>query len=164
MAQSISGVITALFAACQTLYANTTGADNLPVLVSLGAPGKYQPASLVAIGFDVRMPISRPTMGPNRSREQDAEIDVVMSAWVAGDEDSQATATTNALGLMSQLETYLRTSPNEKLGGACVDSWVANCAMVQHATYQAQEDPAMPLIPTGRTTDLTVTVSTRIRY
>lgn len=164
MAQSISGTITNLFAACKTVFANTTGTDGDPVLVSLGTPGKYQPNGVVAVAMDVRAPIDRPTMGTNRSREMAAEIDILFSWFVPGDEDSQLLATAGALAAFSQLETYLRTSPNEALGGACRDSWASVANFAQLVAYQPDEDPTQPAHPVGRLAMLTATVTALIRY
>jgi hypothetical protein len=165
MVQSISGAITNLHAACRdTVFANSKGTDDLPVLVSLGKPGKYQPNAIVAVGMDVRMPIERPAMGTNRSREQTAEIAVVISVWAGGDEDSQPIVTAAALDLLSLLETHFRTSPNETLGGACREAWVSVGSLVQAPTYQEQDDPKAPPIPTGRVAEIVATVTASIRY
>lgn len=168
MTQSISAAVTNLHAACRdTVFANSKGSDDQPVLVSLGRPGKYQPNNLVAVGMDIRLPIERPTMGTGRSREQTAEIDVTISCWVPGDEDSQPIATAAAFDLLSLLETHLRTSPNERLGGACRDSWVSVARLVQQITYQPVEDPSAPPappIPTGRLAEIVATVTASIRY
>jgi hypothetical protein len=165
MVQSISGSITNLHAVCRdTVFANSLGTDGLPVLVSLGAPGKYQPNAIVAVGMGIRMPIERPTLGTNRSREQPAEIEVTISCWVPGDEDAQPLATANALDLLSLLETHFRTSPNETLGGACRESWVSVGSLVQQATYQPTDDPAAPPVPTGRVAEIVATITASIRY
>lgn len=169
MTQTISGVVTNLFTACRdTVYTATKGTDDLPVLVSLGPPGKHQPNAIVAIGMNLHLPITRPTLGPNRSREQQASVDCLLNVYVPGDEDAQATATAAALDLLSQLETYLRTAPNEKLSGACVDSWVSAAEVAAQVVYQkqqpAQDNPNPPDLPVGRAASINVTVSALIRY
>lgn len=164
MPQSIAGVVTNLHAACVALYAATSGTDDQPVLVTLGQPGQYQPNAIVAIGMDMRLPITRPTMGTGRSREQTAEIDVVVSVYVPGGEEGQATAIAAALALQAQLETYLRTSPNESLSGACRDSWVSAAQLANSVAYQQFDDPSSTPVPTGRITEITLTVTAAIRY
>lgn len=164
MTQSIDGTLSALFAACQSAYGATNGPDGAKVLVALGEPGQYQPAAIVAVGMAVRMPISRPTMGTGRSREIAAEIDVVASVFVAGGEEAQVTANLAALGLQSQLETYLRTGTNNTLGGACRDAYVSRAELIPSLARQAVDDPAMPAQITGRIADNVLTVTAHVRY
>jgi hypothetical protein len=164
MAQSVAGTIVALTDACVSIYADVVGPDEQAVLVSPGAPGQYQPAAIVAVGWEVRTPITRPTMGAGRSRDTQAEIDVLMSVWVPGDETAQPVANTAVYALLALLETYLRTSPNEVLGGACRDSYVSNAVLQPDITYEATDDPSDEPVPTGRVASLTVTVTTIIRY
>jgi hypothetical protein len=134
------------------------------VLVTPGAPGQFQPAAIVAVGWEVRTPITRPTMGTTRSRDQVAEIDVLMSVWVPGDETAQPVANASVYALLRLLETYLRTSPNEALGGNCRDSYVSNAVLQPDITYEATDDPDQEPVPTGRVASLTVTVTANIRY
>jgi hypothetical protein len=164
MVQSIGSVVTNLIAACTTLYASTKGTDDFPVLISFGPPGKYQPNVIVAVGMDIRMPIARPTISTNRSREMASEIDIVFSVFVPGDEDSMPIATAAAFSLFSQLETYLRVSPNEGLGGACRDSWLSIASLVPRVAYQSNTDPNVPPVPVGRVVSLTATLTALIRY
>ena len=161
---SIAGSVANLFAVCTTLYANTVGSDNLPVLVSMAQPGQYQPNAIVAVATEIRIPVTRPTMGPARSRNTDAEIDLTMSVYVPGGEEAQPVAIAAALDLQAQLETFLRTAPNETLSGACRDSWVSNGRVVPVTTYQKSDDPKGAPVPIGRVAQNTVTVSVAIRY
>jgi hypothetical protein len=155
MVQSIGSVVTNLIAACTTLYASTKGTDDFPVLISF---------VIVAVGMDIRMPIARPTISTNRSREMASEIDIVFSVFVPGDEDSMPIATAAAFSLFSQLETYLRVSPNEGLGGACRDSWLSIASLVPRVAYQSNTDPNVPPVPVGRVVSLTATLTALIRY
>lgn len=164
MTQSIAGAVVNLHAACVALYAGTTGTDNQPVLVTLGQPGQYQAYAIVAVGMDLRLPVTRPTMGTGRSREQEAEIDVLASVYVPGGEEAQATAIAAALDLQEQLETWLRTSPNESLSGACRDSWVSNARIEPAIAWQQFDDPQTPPVAIGRVATNTITVTARIRY
>lgn len=164
MSQSIAGTVTALHAACRdVVFAATTGADGAKALVSLGKPGTYQPAIIVAVGTEVRTPITRPTMGAGRSREQAAEIDVVLSVYAPGDESAQATANAAAFDLQSALETYLRTGDNHTLGGACRDAWVSGARLTPLVAYDALTEGSEPA-PSGRIAEATVTVTAHVRY
>ncbi|MGZ6788379.1 MAG: hypothetical protein ACXVGQ_00345 [Mycobacteriaceae bacterium] len=165
MAQSIGGVVDALFTACQGLYANTVGSDNVPALVCVAKPGQFQPNTIIAVGWAVRQPqILRPTMGPGRSREVAAEIDVVMSYFAPGDESAQITALDGVHALQAQLDTYLRTGTNNVLGGACRDAYVSAASVVPDIVYQGFDDPNVAPAPSGRVADNTVTVTAFIRY
>lgn len=165
MTQSIGGVVDALFAACQTLYASTVDSAGVPALVCLAKPGQNQPGIVVAVGWAIRQPqITRPTFGPGRSRDVVAEIDVIISCYVPGDESAQITALDQAHSLQSQLETYLRTGTNPTLGGASRDAFVSAASVVPDIVYQAFDDPNISPAPTGRVADNTVTVSALIRY
>lgn len=164
MAQSIAGVLTNLHAACVALYATTLGSDGQPVLVSPGQPGQYQPHAILAVGMELRLPITRPTMGTGRSREQTAEIDVVASVYVAGGDEAQSTANAAALALQAQLETYLRTSPNETLSGACRDSYVSNARLEPAVAWQQLDGPNSTPVAAGRVATNTITVTALIRY
>jgi hypothetical protein len=165
MTQSIAGTVANLFAACRDqVYVNTTGADGQPVLVSLGDPGQYQPFSIVAVGMEIRTPITRPTAGPTRSRNTEAEIDVTISVYVAGGEEALPVAIASAYSMQAALETFLRTSPNETLSGACRDSTVSGSRLTPVIAYQQADDPTAAPVATGRVAQLTVTVTASIRY
>ena len=103
-------------------------------------------------------------MGPARSREITAEVDLIISVFVGGGEEAQPIATAAALGLQSQLETYFRTSPNETLSGACREAWVSNAHLALNVAYGANEDPEVRPVAIGRTADITVTITAAIRY
>ena len=124
MAQSIAGVLDGLYTSFATIYAGQLGTDGSPVLVSFGDPGQYQPSAIVAI-MDTTTQISRPTLGTNRSREMAAEVSIIISVYTEGGEEVQQTSTDKAFGLLTVLESNLRTSPNERLGGASRDAWVS---------------------------------------
>ena len=158
MAQSIAGVLDAMLASFTTIFAGSVGTDGSPVLVSFGDPGQYQPSAIVAI-MDTTTQISRPTLGPNRSREMAADVSIIISVYTAGDESSQQVSTDAAFALLTVLEQNLRTSPNERLGGASRDAWVSKADPV--ATVAV--DPASGA-PTGRVTEIRVTVTALIRY
>ena len=158
MAQSIAGVLDALYASFTTIYAGSVGTDSSPVLVSFGDPGQYQPSAIVAI-MDTTTQISRPTLGTNRSREMAAEITVVISVYTPGDESAQQTSTDCAFGLLTALEQNLRTSPNERLGGASRDAWVSKADPV--ATVATDPESGAP---TGRVMEIHVIVTAIVRY
>lgn len=164
MPQSVDGFVTALKAACDTIYSNTKDELDAPTQVVVSQPGQYQANYIVAVATAIRQQIIRPTMGSNRSRESMVEVDVVISIYVPGDETVQATANSRALSMQGQLETYLRTAPNETLGGACRDSYVSGASLQPDIAFQALDDPNVAPAPTGRIAENTVTVTAFIRY
>lgn len=164
MAQSVSGVVDALRAACDGIYASVTDETGSPVQVVTSRPGQYQANYIVAVATEIRQEIARPTMGPSRPREAVVELDCVLSVYVPGGEDVQQQAIDRALSMQGLLESYLRQSPNETLGGACRDSFVSASALVPDIAFQSFDDPNMPPVPTGRVAESTVTVTAFIRY
>lgn len=157
MPQSVTNVWANLYAACQTLYAATFDTAGHPALVNFGDPGSYQPDIIVAV-MGGTVPVTRPTMGAGRSREEPCAVDVIISVYVPGGDPSQLAALITAQTMADQLKTYLRTSPNETLSGACRDSWVSNSvialANVRDATSGNQ---------TGSAAEVTVTVTAAVR-
>ena len=158
MAQSIAGVLDALYTSIAAIFAGSVGPDAAPVLVSFGDPGQYQPSAIVAI-MDTTTQISRPTLGTGRSREMAADVSIIISVYTPGDESAQQVSTDAAFALLTVLEQNLRTSPNERLGGASRDAWVSKADPV--ATVAV--DPASNA-PTGRVTEIHVIVTTLVRY
>lgn len=155
--QSAAGVMDALFVACQQLYADA-GA-----LVTFGQPGgEYLPDLIVAI-MECRTPVTRPTQGPARSREKAAEVDIVFSVFVPGGPEAAQPANTAAWAAADQLETWLRTDPNQRLGGACRDSWVSTCVATPDIGWDHVDGIDAP-IPAGRVVAVTATVRADIRY
>lgn len=161
MAQSVKGTIDALYSTAKsTIFNGQTGVDGSPVLVSLGPPSTYQPQVIVAVATDVRQPKDRPTMGPGRSRETRAEIDVVVSVYVPGGDEVQQTAIDKCIDMCDLLEAYTRTAGNETLGGVCRDHFVSNITGPTPAVFV---DPSNGS-PMGRVAEATVTVTAFIRY
>lgn len=159
MSQSIKATRDALFAALGTIYTGVNAPDGSPTLVSYGNPGNYKPLQIVAL-MDTRRPITRPTLGPNRSRRSEAELDVVFSVFVPGAEVAQQTATDACEDLIALLESYFRTSPNERLGGVCREAWVSNVDGPHPQLVTTAEGKAVA----GRTANATVTVTAAIDY
>ncbi|MGX7679078.1 hypothetical protein ACSMXN_09270 [Jatrophihabitans sp. DSM 45814] len=153
--QSVPGVWDALYSALQTLFP-------APAYVSAGDPGEYQPDLIIAM-MGITSPTTRPTMGTNRSREEIADLTLVISAYVAGGAEAQAPAIDAAYVAYGQLVAYLRATPNEKLGGSCYDSWVSFGSMVPSTSWEHVEGLADP-VPAGRIADLTCTVTAKVRY
>jgi hypothetical protein len=158
MAQSIAGVLDALYASFTTIFTGQVGTDQEPVLVSFGDPGQYQPSAIVAI-MDTTTAITRPTLGSGRSREMAADVSVVISVYTPGDESAQQTSTDCAFGLLTVLEQSLRTSPGERLGGASRDAWVSKADPV--ATVATDPESGAP---TGRVTEIHTVVTALVRY
>jgi hypothetical protein len=158
MTQSLAGVFDALFSSFVPLYATSVGTDNAPVLVCFGPPGQYEPSAIVSIG-KATTEITRPSQGPNRSREMAAHIEVWFSVYTPGDETQQQVSTDCALGLVTILESNLRTNPNERLGGVCRDAWLSKA----DPEFTVGVDPATG-DPAGRVTDVHTIVTCLIRY
>jgi hypothetical protein len=156
MTQSVQGAWDALYTALQGLFPGSAG-----WFVSAGDPGEYQPDLIVAM-MGIRSPITRPTMGTNRSRDKRIEIDVVVSVYMHGGIEAQQPAMQAAWSAADQIEAYIRTSPNEKLGGACYDAFVEQGAMTPSVSYE-RVDGIEGLVPAGRIADIALTVQARIR-
>lgn len=157
MSQSIKGARSALYDVAVALYGAQVDTSGRKVLVSYGKPGSYQPDFIVAL-MNTRQPITRPTMGTNRSREKEAEIDFLFSCYVPGAEVAQQVATEACDDLIELLDAHFRTAPNETLDGACREAWVSNV-----------EGPVPDVITdktrvTGKVAEAIVTVTVRIRY
>ncbi len=160
MTQSVKASRAGLFTVCKTLFAATVDGYGAPVLVTYGPPGVNQPNYVVAVGMATRQPITRPTMGTGRSRDTHADIDIVISAYIPGDETVQQAACEAADDLSAAIETYFRTQGNETLGGGCRDAWVSNIDGPIPAVAVHPESNAI----TGRVGQSTVTVTAAIRY
>ena len=156
MTQSVTGTRAALFAVCQTLY---TGQNTL---VSWGPPGEFQPDLIVAV-MGARVPITRPTMGTGRSREQSCEITVVFSQYVHGGPEASQPAETAAWAAADQLEAYFRTKPNEELGGACRDAWVSAKDIADPEIAWEPTGDGTSSAAVGRVATVTVTVTAAVR-
>jgi len=159
VSQSLKATRAGLLAACRTIYAASVDSSGAPVAVTDGPPGSLQPQIIVAVGMATRQPITRPTMGTGRSRDTEAQIDVIVSVFVPGAEVAQTTANDACDDLTDLLQAYFRVSGNESLGGGCRDAWVSNI-----------EGPRPDVIPNesggvaGRVAESVVTVTARIRY
>jgi hypothetical protein len=158
MAQSITGTWDALYAATQNLF---PASANNSTLVSPGDPGDYQPDIIIAV-MGIRAPVTQPTMGTNRSRDERIEIDVVVSAYVHGGPEAQQPANQAAWAASDTIVAYFRTSPNEKLGGACYNSFVSNRVLTPAIAWEHVDGFDDP-VPSGRTADVAVTVTAWIR-
>jgi hypothetical protein len=159
MTQSIKATIAGLYAACQTIYASSVDAFGAPVAVAYGPPGVYQPGVIVAVGLTIRQPVTRPTMGSNRSREKTAEIDTVISVYIPGDETQQQAASELASDLSELLEAHFRAAGMETLGGGCRDAWVSSITGPDPSVaVDAKSGDAA-----GRLATSTVTVTAAIR-
>jgi hypothetical protein len=160
MAQGVLAAETYLF---NTVLPNVFPAAAINAsVVSMGELDDEQPPNQIRM-LGYRDPITRPTLGTGRSREHDVEFDIELAAFAFGGNEAQPLASAAARGMLDLLEAYFRTSPNEKLGGACWDSWVSNADMAYSTEYQTIDDPQAPGVPVGRWSVLTVTVTTRIR-
>jgi hypothetical protein len=155
MAQSVTAAWDALLAACGTLY-TAQG-----TLVSAGDPGNYSPDLIVAV-MGVTAPVTRPTMGTGRSRDERVTIQVLFSAYVHGGIEAQQPANQAAWAASDQLITYLRTSPNEKLGGTCYDSHVSRRVMTPEIAWESIDGLPAP-VASGRVATVDASVEVWIR-
>jgi hypothetical protein len=160
MTQSIKATRAALFTVCQSVYGSSVDSHGAPVLVTYGPPGAYQANNIVAVGMATRQPIERPTMGTLRSREATAQIEIWVSVFVPGTEVAQQTASEACDDLVTLLETYFRTSPQEALSGACREAWISN---VEGPTPDTVTNPETKAVA-GRVADAVITVTASIRY
>lgn len=159
MPQSIQGALSGLFAACQGIYTGVPNLEGGDIAVTYGPPGSDQPSSIVAVGMSIRQPVTRPTLGPARSREKFAELDVLIGTWVPGGYTAQRTATEGCMALVELLEAYFRVPGAETLGGGCMDAWVS---FVDGPNPDVSTHPDTGAA-TGRYARATATVTARIR-
>lgn len=155
MSQSAIGVRQALFTELGVLFPDED------TLILYGPAGNYQTLVMVSIGQS-RSPITRPTMTTNRSREKVLETDVVFSVLAPGGEESQVLADDRAWSMVDAFEAYFRTSPNERLGGACRDSLITNTVHDSYVGAETLDDGEST--PAGRVAEITVTVLAVVRY
>lgn len=158
MGQAIKAAHQGLLAACRTIYAASTAPDGSPVLVTLGPTGTYAPSAVVIVAADTRQPIGRPTAGTGRSREKEAEFDVVINVWAGGTETIQQTVIELVDDLSELLESYFRTAGNETLGGGCREAWVSS---ITGPTPSVTTDADGVI--SGRQAESVLTVTARIR-
>lgn len=142
---SVSSAKAALYALCQTLYAGQAP----EVTVTYGLPGTFLATDIVAV-TDVDTRVSRPTMGGNRSREEDSTFVVVISVFRFGDQTQQQVATERAFELMNLLAQHFRSAPNETLGATSRDVWVESYSLTE------SDDPEV--IAKGRHSSVAVNV------
>lgn len=158
MTESIKAARNALYAAMETLYDGQVDTQGKPVLVAFGRPGTYQPDYIVAL-MGTNRPIERPTLGTRRTRRTAAEVYIVVSTYVPGAEVAQQVATDACDDLVELLEEYLRTGPNEELGGACREAWVSQ---VDGPTPDVVKSKSGGVA--GRVAEAVVTVTLSIDY
>lgn len=107
----------------------------------------------------------RPTAGgQSRSREETAEVQVILSCAVAGDGESydnaQQLATEAAYAMFDILEDHFRDRNASTLGGVARDAIVSRHELNEyHATRQ--EGPQVVIV--GRIGEITATITTRVR-
>ena len=127
--------------------------------VSYGPPQSLADQMASVAGASVRH--ERPTVGgPTRSREETAEIQVILSIAVAGDgeswSDAQQAATEAAYDMLDVLEDHFRDRTAATLGGACRDAIVSSHEL---AEYKTEADG----FAAGRIGEITATITCRTR-
>lgn len=165
MGQTLVGVLDGWYAAAQACFAASTAPDGTPVLVSFGQPGQYEPNAIVAVMDCVSSPISRPTLGTQRSRELLLDTTITFSVYVPGGNEAAQPAADSLSKLIRLFEEYVRLSPNEKLGGACYDSWISGIqGITGSVAYDPESVAAGSPAPMGRVYEAPITGTAKIRY
>lgn len=127
--------------------------------VSYGPPQSLADVMAAVTTASVRH--ERPTAGgPTRSREEIADIEVVLSCFTAGDgeswDDAQQEATEAAYDMLDVLEDHFRDRTAATLGGACRDAIVSSHEL---AEYKTDADG----YASGRIGEITATITCRTR-
>lgn len=160
MAQSVTASLQAL---TQVLVDMHDGEPD--TLVTLGDPGNYQPDLLISV-MGVVGPVTRPTMRgvstAKRTRDKQILVEVLISAYAPGGPEAQAVANDAAWGAAELLEDYFRVSPNETLGGACYDAFVAQHDLQPGIAWEDVDGADAP-VAAGRVAVVTTTVQISIR-
>lgn len=129
-------------------------------IVSYGPPQTLAD-QVVSVG-NASVEHERPTAGgQTRSREETADVEVILSCAVPGDNESidnaQRQATEAAYVMLDTLETHFRDRHNRTLDGACRDAIVSRHELNEyHAT-----DPEG--YTSGRVGEITATITCRTR-
>ena len=105
--------------------------------VSYGPPQSLADQMASVAGASVRH--ERPTAGgATRSREEIADIQVILSIAVPGDgeswDDAQQAATEGAYAMLDVLEDHFRDRTAATLGGACRDAIVSSHELAEYKT------------------------------
>jgi hypothetical protein len=156
-AQGIRATWDACFDALQSLYSSRPP----ETVVVAGPPGNYQPDLVVAM-MGIRMPIERPTMSTNRSRDIHMQLDITFSAYVAGGEEAQPLANDMAFDAFAAFEVWVRTGANAKFGGACYESFLISGDVTPAVAWERVDDLPDP-VPAGRTADIDAVLESWIR-
>ncbi len=132
--------LTALFPQADTAY---------------GLPGTPETAFVAFVG-NASVEVTQPTMGgTRRSRDHAIELEVILSAWLAGGPEVQQEASEAVLTMLETLDNDLRTPGHETLDGACRHAWVTR--------YDLTEDPEDDGQDAGRRADVLATVTAFVR-
>jgi hypothetical protein len=158
MTQGVSATWDALYAALQGLFPSSANASTL---VCAGDPGDYTPDLIVSMR-GLRGPITQPTASTNRSRDKRIHIDVEISSYVHGGPEAQQPANQAAWTAADAIEAYFRTSPNERLAGACYNAFVETTDMTPATAFEPVEGYSDP-VPAGRVATIAMTVTAWIR-
>lgn len=151
MGSAVPALKSALLGVLRTLFPEAR--------VSYGPPQSLADQMASVAGASVRH--ERPTAGGStRSREEIAEIQVILSVAVAGDgeswDDAQQRATEDAYAMLDVLEDHFRDRTATTLGGACRDAIVSSHEL---AEYKTDADG----YAAGRIGEITATITCRTR-
>ena len=127
--------------------------------VTYGPPQGLADQMVSVIGATVQH--ERPTSGgPTRSREEVADVRVILSVAAAGDEESWDSAAekacTQVYAMFDQLEAAFRDRSVQTLGGACRDAIVSSHELSEYHSMNGS-------VITGRIAEIAATVTCRTR-
>lgn len=120
----------ALYAAALNLWAGT------PVQVILGNPATYQADDVVEIGA-VNSTQDPATFGSQRSREEQLELEVIISIFRAGGIEREADVFDRAYALLEDLALFCRVT-DTTVGGT-----VRQCALTSNAYGSGNSDQTL---------------------
>ena len=141
----------ALVAATSAMMAAQEGTQD--VLVCFGLPGTFTPEDIIAFGQLVSAQ-EPATMSTNRSREEVITLEVAISCFRGGGEESELPAAERCYELLRMIERHTRMT-DTTVGGT-----VRECSLTSHTS-----DGATPgdVASAGRVIEVTATFTARAR-
>ncbi|ALV45828.1 hypothetical protein MB46_10385 [Arthrobacter alpinus] len=141
----------ALVAATTAMMADQLATQD--VLVCFGLPGTFTPEDIIAFGR-ISSDQETATMSSNRSREEVITLEVTISCFRGGGEESELVAAERCYELLRMIERYARMT-DTTIGGT-----VRECFLTSHTS-----DGATPgdVASAGRVIEVTATFTARVR-
>lgn len=141
----------AFYEAIKALFAGDPDTEH--VYVVFGQPATYNPDDIVSFGR-ITAGQDAATMGTNRSREESLTLDVTVSCFMGGGEESEIASAQRAYELLRRIEHYVRMT-DTTLGGV-----VRMCVLTSHESEGATPEE---IISEGRVTEVVATFAARAR-